>query len=135
MSLGYCGYANLQEADDTLVIYSYCCYNINNEGWERFENASDGELYIDRDAFVEPEIHEKPKKAPSGRNKLVVKRVKRDFPFREYLDKEKIKVKNASGTWKTNSSGIDMIALQILLKMFDEYQEIGKVPEHIGLFY
>ena len=52
MSLGYCGYADLQAADDTLVIYSYCCYNINITGWERFKDIADGELYIDRDAFV-----------------------------------------------------------------------------------
>ena len=135
MSLGYCGYADLQDADDTLVIYSYCCYNINIDGWERFKNADDGELYIERDAFVEPEIHEKLKKTASGRKKLIVKRVKRDFPFHDFFETGKIKVKNASGTWDMNPSGIDRMALHILLRMFDEYQEAGKLPEHIGLFY
>ena len=132
MSLGYCGYANLQEADDTLVMYSYCCYNLNIDGWERFKKAEDGELYIERDSFVEPEIHEKLKKMSSGRKKLIVKRVKRDFPFGEYLDKGKIKVKNASGTWKINPSGIDVVALHILLEILDRYQENGDVPERIG---
>ena len=131
MSLGYCGYANLQEADDTLVIYSYRCSNINIKGWERFKDLEDGELYIERDAFVEPEIHEKLKRMPSGRKKLIVKRVKRDFPFGEYFAQGKIKVKNASGTWKTNPSGIDVMALYILLEILNSYQEIGRLPEKI----
>ncbi len=134
MSMGYCGYADIQAFDDTLVIYSYCCYNLNIDGYERFRGLDDGELYIERDAFVEPEIHEKIKKTASGRKKLIIKRVKRDFPFHDFLETGKIKVKNASGTWEMNPSGIDRIALHILLEMFDEYQEAGKLPEHISWF-
>lgn len=33
MSLGYGGYVDLVQADDTLVIYAYCCYNINLLVW------------------------------------------------------------------------------------------------------
>ena len=58
MSMGYCGYADIQAFDDTLVIYSYCCYNLNIDGYERFRGLDDGELYIERDAFVEPERSE-----------------------------------------------------------------------------
>ena len=122
-------------ADDTLTVYAYCCYNINNDDYEYFQKKEDGELYIDRDAFVEPEIHEKMKKTASGRKKLIVKRIIRDVPFEKLFESGKIQVKNASGTWKTTVSGIDFMALQILFKMFDEYQETGKLPEHIGLFY
>ena len=49
----------------------------------------------------------------------------------EYFDKGKIKVKNASGTWKTNPSGIDVMALYILLEILNSYQEIGRLPEKI----
>ena len=52
----------------------------------------------------------------------------------ELFEDGKIKVKNASGTWKTTESGIDIMALKILSKMFDEYQETGKVPEHVSWF-
>lgn len=134
MSMGYGGYADLQQSDDTLVVYLYCCYNVNNDNYKHFMKFKDGELYIERDAFVEPEIHEKIKKTAFGRKKLVVKRVKRDVPIGELFEAGKIKVKNASGTWKTTESGIDIMALKILYKMFDEYQKTGEIPEHISWF-
>lgn len=134
MSMGYGGYADLQQYDDTLVVYLYCCYNVNNDDYKHFMKIEDGELYVDRDAFVEPEIHEKIKKTASGRKKPIVKRIKKDVPFNELFEAGKIKVKNASGTWRTTESGIDIMALKILFKMFDEYQETGELPEHIGWF-
>lgn len=48
------------------------------------------------------------------------------------IEAGKIMVKNASGTWETTSSGIDIMALNILFKIFRVYQEIGEVPAHIG---
>lgn len=134
MSMGYGGYADLRQYDDTMVVYLYCCYNINNDDYKRFMEIEDGELHIERDAFVEPEINEKIKKTASGRKKPVVKRIKRDVPFDELFESGKIKVKNASGTWRTTESGIDIMALKILFKMFDKYQETGKIPEHISWF-
>lgn len=134
MSMGYGGYANLQQYDDTLVVYLYCCYNINNDDYKHFMKIEDGEMYIERDAFVEPEIHEKVRKMASGRKKLIAKRIKKNVPFNELFETGKIKVKNASGTWRTTESGIDIMALKILFKMFNEYQETGELPEHVGWF-
>ena len=134
MSIGYGGYANLQQADNTMVIYSYCCYNVNNADYKHFMEIEDGELYIDRDAFVEPEIHEKIKKIASGRKKVIVKRIKKDAPFGELFEAGKIRVKNASGTWRTTESGIDIMALKILFKLFSEYQKTGGLPEHVSWF-
>lgn len=134
MSMGHCGYADLQLCDRTMVIYMYCCYNLNNDNYKRFQSIEDGELYIERDAFVEPEIHEKMKKTPSGRKKLVTKRIKKDVPLGELFEAGKIKVKNASGTWKTVKSGIDFMAFRLLFKLFNEYQETGKLPEHISWY-
>lgn len=64
MSMGYSGYADLVQVDDAMAIYSYCCYNLNNDDYICFANRKDGELYIDRDAFVEPEIHKKQRNRP-----------------------------------------------------------------------
>ncbi|SDZ95960.1 hypothetical protein SAMN02745687_01218 [Lachnospiraceae bacterium NK3A20] len=133
MSMGYCGYADLQDSDETMVVYLYCCYNANDD-YERFMQIEDGELYIERDAFVEPEIHEKIKKSPSGRKRLIEKRIKKDIPFGDLLNSGKIKVKNASGTWKTLAYGIDFMAYNILFKLFDEYQETGVLPDHISWY-
>ena len=78
MSIGHGAAARLSQADGTAVIYSYCCFNLNREDWETARQTFDGALFIDRDAFVEPEIRERIKKTPSGRKRLVTKRVKRD---------------------------------------------------------
>lgn len=134
MSIGYGGYAHLVQADDTLVIYTYCCYNVNLPDYKHFMEMEDGELYIDRDAFVEPEIHEKTVRTASGRKKTVIKRVKRDVPFDELFENRKIKGKNASGTWKTAESGEDIMARKILFKLFNEYQEKGSFPETISWY-
>ena len=75
MSRGIGGYMNLIAADDTMLIYSYCCYNVNNDDWREMQKMEDGEIFIDRAALVEPEIHRKMKRMPSGRKKLIVKRV------------------------------------------------------------
>lgn len=134
MSIGYGGYAHLVGADQNLVIYSYCCYNVNLPDYKRFMETEDGELYIDRDAFVEPEIHQKTVRTASGRKKTVIKRIKRDVPFDELFENRKIKVKNASGMWRTAGSGVDIMALKILFKLFNEYQEKGTLPEVISWY-
>ena len=41
MSIGYGGYAHLVEADHNLVIYSYCCYNVNLPDYKRFMETED----------------------------------------------------------------------------------------------
>ena len=43
MSIGYGGYAHLVGADHNLVIYSYCCYNVNLPDYKRFMEIEDGE--------------------------------------------------------------------------------------------
>ncbi len=65
MSRGIGGYMNLIAADDTMLIYSYCCYNVNNDDWREMQKMEDGEIFIDRAALVEPEIHRKMKRMPS----------------------------------------------------------------------
>lgn len=139
MSRGHGGYAKLIDYDDTLVIYSYRCYSYNIEDDEYKNNMKkiDGEIYIDRDVFVEPEIRKKIKKMNTGRirKKEIITRIKKDVPLIELLETEKIRVKNASGTWEKNNLGIDIIAFQIIYEIFDKYQEIGKIPKEISIYY
>jgi len=130
MSKGHCGHAHLVAIDDALLLYSYCAYDLNREGWQETKQAEDGEIIIDRDALIEPEIHEKQKRLPSGRKITVVKRIRQDVPYEDLLRKEKIRIKNASGTWMTDTTGTDKVALHLVWKVFDEYQDTGIIPEN-----
>ncbi|WP_027407153.1 hypothetical protein [Anaerovibrio sp. RM50] len=135
MSIGHGACAKLVDYDDAMVMYAYCCYDINNREYKRFENLLDGEIYVSRDAFIEPEIHERKRRMPSGRKRMVVKRVKRRPPFDELFAKGKIQVKNASGTWHICNYNIDFMVLKILIEIFNGYQETGTIPQHIGVYY
>ncbi len=135
MSIGHCSYADLVAADETILLYSYCCYTLNE--WERKSDRrdADGELIIDRSCLVEPEIHEKLKRMPSGRKKLVVKRIIRwDYHIPEWMHSGMLQIKNASGTWTTDEDGIDIMAVSLLYKLFNTYQETGDIPQHIGFY-
>lgn len=134
MSMGYGGYADLGQHDGVSVVYLYCCYNVNCGDYKHFREIQDGVLYIERNAFIEPDIRGKIKKTAARRKKLIVKRIKKRVPFDELLKDGKIKVKNAGGTWETTEFGIDIMALKILFKIFDEYQETGELPKHIAWF-
>ena len=134
MSLGYGGYMDLVADDGSTLMYTYCCYNINHTDYKKHMELADGEIIISRNALIEPEIHSKIKKQSNGRKCIVEKRVKQDVPLEHLIDSGKITVKNASGTWYTNADGIDVIALKMLLKLFNEYQDTGIIPKHISLF-
>ncbi len=134
MSIGYGGYMDLVANDSTTLMYVYCCYNVNNDDYKKYMGLADGEIVISREALVEPEIHSKLKKMPSGRKRLIEKRVRQDVPWGDLFDSGKVTVKNASGTWCTNSDGIDIMAFNMLFKLFDEYQNTGEIPEHISWF-
>ena len=133
MTLGYGGVAHLRIADDDLVVYSYSCYNWCDPDCELHKKTEDGEIYIERNSFIEPEIHEKLKRMPSGRKKLIVKRVPNDVPYEDYIKSGIIKYKNASNTWRTYL-GVDVIALSIIRKIYYDYQETGEIPKVISCF-
>lgn len=118
----------VQQNEDAMI-FSYCCYNLNSFNW-RDHQIEDGEIWIDKKALVEPEIHSKIKKTASGK-KLVEKRVPRDYSIEELIEKNRIIIHNASGTWMMTSSGIDGMAVQLARKMMDEYQKTGTIPEHV----
>ncbi len=131
MSLGYGGVAHLRIADDDLVIYSYSGYNWCDPDWEIHKKREDGEIYIERNSFVEPEIHEKLKRMPSGRKKLIVKRVPNDVPYEDYIKSGIVKIKNASNTWRTYI-GVDIIALSIIRHIYYDYQKTDEIPTVIS---
>lgn len=134
MSMGYGGYMDLVANDSTTLMYTYCCYNVSNDDYKKYKGLADGEIVILRNALVEPEIHSKLKKMPSGHKRIVEKRVRQEVPWADLLTSGMIIVKNASGTWCTNSAGIDIMAFKMLFKLFNSYQDTGEIPEHISWF-
>ena len=131
MSIGYCAYCCKVLEDEQIILYEYTCYDAGRIGWEKAKETYDGQIMIEKDAFVEPTIHQKVKKMPGGRKKFVTKRIRNEVNYPNLLVEGKIKIKNCSSTWRTDS-GVDIMAWKLLWKIFDEYQDTGVVPETIA---
>lgn len=68
-------HANLVLEDENAFMYEYDGYNLNEPEYRNENHVYDGTITIARDCFDEQEIHEKLKKMPSGRKKLITKRI------------------------------------------------------------
>jgi hypothetical protein len=93
-------------------------------------------ITIQRKRFAEPEIHEKLKKMPSGRKKLVTKRIPVSVDYEAMIENGTITVENCSNCWQTYERipGVDVTALRLLFVVFRNYQKEGKIPEHVSFF-
>lgn len=134
MSRGIGARARIEIQDNETVIYKYYGYNWNKPNFREDNRIYDGYIIIPKSCFVEPEIHRKMKKMPSGKRKLVIKRVPIDVDYEKMVKEGKIEIQNCSNTWKTNKDNIDYSAMHILFHLFYEYQKDGKIPEVISLF-
>ena len=76
MSIGIGGYARIVMQDADTVVYEYGAYNLNEVAYRNPDNIYDGIITIDKQSLVEPKMHEKLKKQPSGKKKLITKRIK-----------------------------------------------------------
>lgn len=70
---------------------------------------------------MEPDIHKKIKRMPSGRKRLIVKRVRRDVNYRDLLLSKKIIVENSRYCWRFvgADSNVGMVAMRIVFHIFD----------------
>lgn len=98
------------------------------------ENGRSDLTAVDKNCFVEPEIHEKLKKMPSGRKKLITKCIPVSVEYDKMIEDELITIENCSNCWYTTNDGkhIDVMALHILFYVFLRYQEEGKIPGYIS---
>lgn len=133
MSIGFKACADLFISDGSGFLYLYACCNLNlleirDTAW----NTVDGEIWISRDSLPEPEVHEKIRRLPSGRKKLIVKRIPRWPLVTELIAEGKITVRNASGTWQTRDS-VDMMAIRLINSILMDYQVKGTMPEHVSV--
>ena len=133
MSIGIGAYANLVLQDSNTVIYEYGGYNLNEEKYRNKSHVCDGFITIQRNCFLEPEIHEKLKKMSSVKKKLITKRIPVYVNYTKYIEDGLIVVDNCSNCQNTtdNEKRIDVMALHILFCLFLRYQEQGTMPEYI----
>lgn len=134
MSLGYGAYARLDVMDDTMLVYQYCCYNLNKANYELYSHLLDGKLWIQKDALIEGEVYLKRIKKPNGKKILLQKRRRVEVDFEKLLREKRIEIENASGTWYEIDDGYDVMALKIIYKIYEEYQMTGVIPEKIDFF-
>jgi len=132
MSLGYGGACELIEINDRAVTYAYGPYNLNEGEYRNSEHIYDGRIIISRDAFVEPEIHQRIHRKPNGKKHVVVKRVRKDVDYSALLVAGKIVIENSRFCWRIYPSGHGMIALRLIFRIFDSYQDTGELPERVG---
>jgi hypothetical protein len=134
MSLGYVGYARLVVEDDEYAIYEY-----SGENWNDGKSVSgdamlfDGEIQIKKSSLEEPEIHEKIRKMPNHRKKLVTKRITHFVDIQQKIDNGDIVIiRECKNEFSRYSTGVRYLATQLLHHIFDEYQENGKLPQKTG---
>lgn len=131
MSLGIGAHANIVLENEHTVIYEYGGYNLNDPKFRNENRVYDGKIVISKECFVELEIHEKLKRMPSGRKKLITKRSPVSVDFRKMLEEGFIKIENCSNCWRTTEDDlhIDVMVCHLLFYIFLRYQEEGKIPE------
>lgn len=136
MSMGYGGFARKVDEDSESVIYAYGGYNLNMPAFKNAAHIYDGILTISKHCFIEPEIHQRVRRMPSGKKKLVTKRIPREVDINAGLQSGKISIENCSNAWHllncSDNLKIDLTAMRLLFIMFEEYQKIGKIPEDIS---
>ena len=133
MSRGIGARAGLVLEDEKTVMYEYGGYNLNEPEYRNEDHVYDGTITISRDCFAEPEIHEKLKKMPRWKKKLIIKRIPVSVDYPQMISDGRIIIENCSNCWQcTPDENIDVMALHILFYLFRQYQEEGKMPEYIS---
>lgn len=134
MSIGVGAFAEKIAEDEQSVLYVYGGEDWNNKGMENRDRIMDGTIEISKECLVEPEIHTKLKRMPSGRKKLQTKRVHVGVDYESRLRNGQIIINNCSYSWGQDSTGVDYPGWWIVYKIFDKYQEEGKLPDYVYLF-
>jgi hypothetical protein len=85
--------------DKETVIYEYSAYNLNEPKLKDVSNIFDGAIIIRKSGLVDSEIHEKIKKSPKSRKRIVMKRIPVDVDFSNLFSEKMIEIENCSNCW------------------------------------
>ena len=134
MSRGIGAFVKKVLEDDTSVLYEYGAYNWNESKYQNLERIRDGSIWIPKSCFSESEIHKKLKRIPSGRKRMVIKRIPVRVDYEKMLRDGTIQVENCSCCWQTRGEGlkVDDMACHILFQVFQQYQKEGEIPEWVS---
>lgn len=103
------------------MLYAYGDFNLNIPGLENKDHRCDGILLIAKKCFIGPEIHQKIKRMPSGKKKLVTKAIIRSVDVEAALHNGLIEIKNSSFAWnfyhEPEGQKIDIMARRTLEKI------------------
>ena len=133
MSIGYCGRAILEMADATTLLYLYCSYNLNLEDYQKHEERYNGEIIINRNSLIEPEVCKKRIRKPSGRKIFEERLKKREVDVRGLIESGDVQIINSSGAWHFNNE-YDVMAIRLIEQIYDKYQEERDIPEMVNIF-
>ena len=96
MSKGVGAKAKLILQDDKTVIYEYGLYNWNEEKYRNAEQVCDGMVSIQKTCLLKPEIHEKIKRFPNSKKKLITKKIPVDVDYLKAIDEGLIIIESCS---------------------------------------
>lgn len=111
MSAGIGAFANKVSGDE-VIIYKYGGYNLNEVEYRNESYIDDGIITISKICFTNFKTYD----------------------LDEMIKLELIIIKNCSCCWHTtiDEKHIDVMALHILFRIFNKYQEERKIPENIS---
>lgn len=137
MSLGISGKCVIELEDEHTAIYSYA-------GWDSwlYEGNHDinprmpGHFTIQKSCLEEPEIHSRIRRTPSGRKKLVEKKIIHYPDISAHLESGGVIIDELCGVdllyARIYRARYPQIALTLIAKLFMEYMETGELPGKMG---
>ena len=135
MSIGYGGRARIVLQDKDTVIYEYAPYDLNEPAYRNSDNTFDGLITISKHVLVTAEIRRKVIRMPGGKKKCVAKRIRRDIDYASLFAEGKIIVENSRFCWQLTDKDCGLIAIKLIRKILNYYQEYEKFPEMMSVHY
>lgn len=109
MSMGYSAFATLICETQTELLYAYGCCNLNLPGYQDARTRQDGLIRIKRSAIP--------------------------FPTKACLADGSLEIVNAKAAWSFRENGVDVMALRLLDKISDHFQQTDQPPEKVGFVW
>lgn len=129
MSKGHCGWMKLLAEDEQQLWYQYRCWTLNGQG-----APQQGDVWIRRTALMEPEIHHRIKKWPSGRKEILCMRVPQTFSVEALLASGEVEVIPTAAVDTLPDALARACVEHLLFQFFLIYQKKGSIPEEVSWY-